>query len=474
MTSDITSTITSTLIPKFAVVGHPNKGKSSIVSTLVESSGIQISNIPGTTVDSEVYAMRIKENILYELVDTPGFQRPRKVLAWLQENSKSAEDRPQTVAKFVEAHNQDKNFHDECELLKPLLEGAGILYVVDGSKPYGIEYEAEMEILRWTGRPRMALINLISEGDYVDEWRTALDQYFAIVRVFDAMRADASKRIGLLKSFAELNEAWQPSLHNAVNILEADQTQRRKRSAKAIAGLLTSALTAKLSKTIAEGAEPEPIIEALTEKLKQNLRELEQKSRKEIEYIYRHQNIERQETMMEFLDLDLFSSETSELFGLSKSQIITSGAASGAVAGLGVDVMLGGASLLLGSGIGAFIGGVSALFGSEKIGKIKVLGKTLTDRNLNVGPVKDVNLPYILLSRALMHHQLVSERNHALREALVIEVEGAQHISQNIPDNSKKQLDKIFSATRQRGYDSGKSLRENIETLLIANERIST
>ncbi len=408
------------MTPKFAVVGHPNKGKSSIVSTLVESGGIQISNIPGTTVDSEVYPMRIKEKVLYELVDTPGFQRPRKVLAWLENNSKSADDRPQTVAKFVETHRQDKNFHDECELLKPLLDGAGILYVVDGSKPYGVEYEAEMEILRWTGRPRMALINLISEGDHVEEWRTALDQYFAIVRVFDAMRADASKRIGLLKSFAELNEAWQASLLNAVEVLQADQTQRLKRSAKAIAGLLTSALTARQSKTIAEGADPEPIIEKLTEKLKETLRELEQKARKEVEYIYRHQNIERKETMMEYLDLDLFSSETSELFGLSKSQIITSGAASGAVAGLGVDVMLGGASLLLGSGIGALIGGISALFGSEKIGKMKVLGKTLTDRNLNVGPVKDVNLPYILLSRALMHHQLVSERNHAIREALVI------------------------------------------------------
>ena len=455
------------MTPKFAVVGHPNKGKSSIVSTLVESSGIQISNIPGTTVDSEVYPMRIKDKVLYELVDTPGFQRPRKVLAWLKENSSSADDRPQTVAKFVEIHQQDKNFHDECELLKPLLGGAGILYVVDGSKPYGVEYEAEMEILRWTGRPRMALINLISEGDYVEEWRTALDQYFAIVRVFDAMRADASKRIGLLKSFAELNEAWQPSLLSAVEVLEADQTQRRKRSAKAIASLLNSALTTKQNKTIAEGADPEPIIEKLTEKLKEALRELEQKARKEVEYIYRHQNIERKEAMMEFLEFDLFSSETSELFGLSKSQIITSGAASGAVAGLGVDVMLGGASLLLGSGIGALIGGVSALFGSEKIGRMKVLGKTLSDRNLNVGPVRDVNLPYILLSRALMHHQLVSERNHALREALVIKVENTQHISQNIPDDTKKQLDKIFAATRQRGYDSGgKVLRDIVESLL--------
>ena len=45
------------------------------------------------------------------------------------------------------------------ELLTPILEGAGILYVVDAGAPYRENYEAEMEILRWTGRPSMAVIN---------------------------------------------------------------------------------------------------------------------------------------------------------------------------------------------------------------------------------------------------------------------------------------------------------------------------
>jgi len=35
--------------PKFAVVGHPNKGKSSIVSTLSQDETVTISSIPGTT-----------------------------------------------------------------------------------------------------------------------------------------------------------------------------------------------------------------------------------------------------------------------------------------------------------------------------------------------------------------------------------------------------------------------------------------
>ena len=87
-------------------------------------------------------------------------------------------------------HEADARFPDECELLRPIVAGAGILYVVDGSKPYGAESELEMQILQWTGRPRMALINLIGEEDHQAEWRQALDQYFSLVRVFDAVGAD--------------------------------------------------------------------------------------------------------------------------------------------------------------------------------------------------------------------------------------------------------------------------------------------
>ena len=454
-------------IPKLAVVGHPNKGKSSIVSTLVESNDIQISNTPGTTLDSQVYPMRVQNKVLYELFDTPGFQRPRKVLDWLEKNSSGAHDRAETVKKFVTQHRDNPEFHDECELLQPLIEGAGILYVVDGSKPFGNEYVAEMQVLRWTGMPRMALINMIGEADYTEEWRNALGQYFSIVRVFNAIRADASKRIELLKSFAELCEEWKPDLNRAVEILQADLLQRKKRSANIIVSLLVDVLTAKVSKNVNEDANIEAVTKKLEEKLKNKLREKELKSRKEIEHIYRHHNIERHEGMMEFLDMDLFSSESAELFGLSRTQIISTGAASGAVAGLGIDVMVGGASLMLGAGLGAVVGGATALFGSKKVGKIKILGKSLADRAVTVGPIKGVNLPWVILSRALLHHQLVSERNHALREALVLETEASRHISENIEDKTRSQLNKIFVKIRQRGHEvDGKALQKIIESLL--------
>jgi hypothetical protein len=82
--------------------------------------------------------------------------------------------------------------------------------VVDGTVPYSRDFEAEMEILRWTGRPRMALVNRIGTGNHIEEWKKALGQYFSLVREFDANRASFDDRIRLLESFRELDRSRGP------------------------------------------------------------------------------------------------------------------------------------------------------------------------------------------------------------------------------------------------------------------------
>ena len=153
----------TTTHPQFAVVGHPNKGKSSIVSALALDDSVEISDTPGTTTKKRSFPLKVDGKILYELIDTPGFQRSRAVLAWLEQHDVSADKKHEVVLAFINEHREDARFNDEIELLEPIMKGAGIIYVVDGSKPYGKEYEAEMEVLRWTGQPSMALINHIEE-----------------------------------------------------------------------------------------------------------------------------------------------------------------------------------------------------------------------------------------------------------------------------------------------------------------------
>jgi len=116
---------------KFAVVGHPNKGKSSIVSTLSHDDSVPVSSRSGTTKEATDIAVETA-GYSYKLIDTPGFQRPRKVLAWLKNKASSAEKRSQAVADFINDPQCREQFPDEVELLTPLVDGAAILYVVDG------------------------------------------------------------------------------------------------------------------------------------------------------------------------------------------------------------------------------------------------------------------------------------------------------------------------------------------------------
>ena len=60
-------------MPRFAVVGHPNKGKSSIVSTLAGDDSVEIKADPRTTLRCNRYPMKVDGKTLYELIDTPGF-----------------------------------------------------------------------------------------------------------------------------------------------------------------------------------------------------------------------------------------------------------------------------------------------------------------------------------------------------------------------------------------------------------------
>ncbi len=147
-------------VPEFAVVGHPNEGKSSVLSTLAEDDSVRISPMPGETRECQTFPVTIDGKEIIRFTDTPGFQNPRKTLQWMQEYDGKDEE---LIRNFIVAHKDDPAFHDDCHLLQPILRGAGIIFVVDGSRPLRNTDKAEMEILRLTGCPRMAIINCKEE-----------------------------------------------------------------------------------------------------------------------------------------------------------------------------------------------------------------------------------------------------------------------------------------------------------------------
>jgi GTPase Era involved in 16S rRNA processing len=394
--------------PKFVVVGHPNKGKSSIVSTLTLDDTIAISNKPGTTTKSRSFKLQKGGKIFYELVDTPGFQRPRRLLKILSQNNPSAKERPKRVEEFLKNYSHDEKFKDECELLKPIMDGGGIIYVVDASKPYSSEFEAEMEILRYCAKPSMAILNYIGNEDYTKEWDAILGQYFRVVKPFNPMSATFSDHIELLEALTHVAPMWSSDLKESIKLLKEYQDIKKKEISKTITNAIVKVLSYKITKS--------------SHIFKHNQNRLLEEFKKDIE------NIEKElfnsiKDMLNFknslfdiegsnFEYKLFSKESFEIFGLSKEKLLLVSTLTSATAGGLIDLAVGGHSFFLGTLIGGAIGFFGANYGYGELSKIKFLG----NEKIEVGPIEDENFGFIFLNRALSFAKMLLNSSHAKRE----------------------------------------------------------
>ena len=445
-----------TQIPTFAVVGHPNKGKSSVVATLSQNDAIAIALEPGTTRRHQAYPLKVDGQTLYTLVDTPGFQRPRRVMEWLEAHSVSVSDHADTVKAFVAQHEGDGRFTDECELLRPLIEGAGIIYVVDGSVPYSAEHEAEMTILRWTGRPSLALINSIGADDYSDTWQAALSQFFQVVRRFDAVRAPFEQHLGLLRAFGQLEPDWETPLEQATHYLSAQRQQRRHQAAVLIARTLESMMSYQEKRTLTAGQAAETSDGSLAEQLRErwyrHQRKREQTLRVDIEHLYQHQRIRRQEAELEWhSEHDLFSEDSRKAWAVSKRYLATAGFGAGAVSGAGIDALTFGSSLGTGALVGGLIGAAGSYFYGDRLALPALSIGVLRDglKTATFGPVQDSQFGYVVLGRAVDHWWHISHRNHAGRDLLDLEP-ADHHWLERLEKSSRQEIQKAFDKCRKR------------------------
>lgn len=424
--------------PVFAVVGHPNKGKSSIVATLVHNDKIEISSRSGTTQHAGKYHVETPKGG-YKLVDTPGFQRPTKVLHWLKQHCDNASQRAETIKQFVDDAHCREQFPDEVELLRPISEGAAILYVVDGSRPYGVEYEAEMDILRWTGQPSMALINPIESQAYVEEWENALKQFFKAVQVFNPMLADFEKQMDLLRTFAHLSPSWEAHLLNVRTALEHKRDTQMLEATRALAHLLVDLCQYQERQKVLTEGQAKTIQGALQKKFQIWMVNREQEALQALLGIYAHTQVDMEMASLA-LPPNLFDVDQWFVWGLDKQALVVAAGMAGAVGGVAVDVALAGHSLMLGAVGGGLLGAGSALLGAKKMVNARVTGLPLGGYEAVYGPVKNRNFPYVLIGRFLYCFRVLSERSHAARDEVVIAPDAFQQTVEQLESSQKKAL----------------------------------
>lgn len=453
--------------PKFAIVGHPNEGKSSIVATLSQDDSIAISSMPGETVRVQRFDLKAGRETVIEFVDTPGFQNPQATLAWFREHEELGEGRPQ---RFIDVHSSDPDFHHDCELLRPVVEGAGIIYVVDASRPMTSVDVAEMEILRLTARPRMAIINpKTPETRFFEAWKSAFRQHFNSVRTFNAQTARYVDRIELLDALKSIDQDWEPALNQAIELLKLDHQRAVERTAEAIMDHLEQSLTCQSSTFLSQESGVELEKRQLEADYRKKLRKIEQRARSQIRDFYhlRRVNIELPEDSV--LKEDLFSERSWQALGLTQGQLTLAGALLGAGLGVGADIAAGGVTFGLFASLGAAFGAGSALLKGKDLARAKIKRMPLGGLKLTVGPNVGEQFPFIQLDRDLLFARFAANWSHARRETeVVIDLsEDKSGPTSRWTQSELKLATRFISAVRKGSAEAVDSARSDLKGLLI-------
>ncbi|MCO5231410.1 MAG: ribosome biogenesis GTPase Der [Chitinophagales bacterium] len=140
-------------LPKIAIVGQPNVGKSTLLNTLTGQHRNIVTDIAGTTRDSihTYYNLYGKE---FLLIDTAGIRKKNKV-------------------------NENLEFYSVIRAIKAIDEADVCLLVIDGT--LGIEAQ-DMSIFRQIQLKKKGVVILVNKWDIVEKDTNTMKQYEKAIR----------------------------------------------------------------------------------------------------------------------------------------------------------------------------------------------------------------------------------------------------------------------------------------------------
>ncbi|SHL36008.1 GTPase/DUF3482 domain-containing protein [Phytopseudomonas punonensis] len=396
---------------KLAVVGHTNVGKTSLLRTLTRDVGFgEVSHRPSTTRHVEGARLSVDGEPLLELYDTPGLEDAIALLDYLDGLDRPGErlDGPARLARFMEGSEARQRFEQEAKVLRQLQASDAGLYVIDAREPVLAKYRDELNVLAMCGRPLLPVLNFVAGANHrEDDWREALARLglHALVR-FDSVAPPLDGERRLYESLALMHEKSRPQLQRLIDDHEAQRLARHRSAKRLIAELLVDCAACRRS----VANQPELEKNAI-EDLRAQVRQREQRC---VEALLRLYAFRREDARADDLPLldgrwgdDLFNPETIKQLGIR----LGGGAAAGAAAGAGVDLLVGGLTLGTAALAGALLGG-----GAQTLRNYgaRLKGKLQGQRELTV----DDAVLRLLALRQQHLLQALDSRGHAAVEAV--------------------------------------------------------
>lgn len=344
---------------RIAVVGHTNTGKTSLLRTLLRDTGFgEVSSRPSTTRHVEGARLIVDGEVLAELYDTPGMEDPIALLELIEgfvSSDGGRLDGPARIVRFLDSPEAATRFEQEAKVLRQLLHSDAAFYVVDARDPLLAKHRDELVVLGSCGRPLLPVLNFVSDpAAHESVWREALARLglHAVVR-FDTVAPERDAEPRLYSALATLLERHRPALDRLVASHAREAAARHAAALRLIADLLIDVAACRRQ---VPGKAPADIQAAVGD-LNGRVRAREQACVDALLALYGFGSSDLDATQLPLIDGrwedDLFHPETLRVLGIR----IGSGAAAGAAAGVGIDLMVGGITLGAAAALGALIGG---------------------------------------------------------------------------------------------------------------------
>lgn len=399
-----------------AIVGHTNTGKTSLLRTLTRNKHFgAVSAQPSTTRHVEAASLGLGRTTVLELYDTPGLEDAIALLETIDAQTDGARaDGPARINAFLQSQPAAQRFEQEAKVLRQMLLCDAACYVIDARDPVLAKHRDELAVLNSCGIPLLPLLNFVSAPQAQESaWRDALARLgLHVVVSFDTVAPQRDGERVFFAKLATLLDARGAVLEQLSSSHEQDSLARRSAATELLADLFidVAAYRARV-----EEADSSSIAKQDLTQFNRVVRLREQVCVDALLSLYRFTREDVEASNLPFSagrwHDDLFDPASLAALGIN----LSGGAAAGAAAGLGVDLMLGGTSLGAGAAIGALLGGGAQTLRryGRRIGQ-SLLGTLTGSRYLRI----DDTVLQVLVTRQLVLLQALEGRGHAAIEQI--------------------------------------------------------